>query len=246
MTMSTGKELSIVFVGCGGTFWTAHPYFSSLLRVLSPNWVYYVDPDKLTRENTVRQWCNSEDLVGVSKAKCAGKLLTWPSGPIYDACVQRFEEWARDTNTQRVLETSEVLVIVNVDNDDARLAVRTWCLEHPQRAVMVMSGCDLNYGQVYYGVYDRNEAIHDWLPLHPDVGNREAPIQHAGMGCGAQSTLSNMVTGALFAPAIEEAIRWFRTDCDLEDVGEWYWRLAEGVTKAWTSRAALYTEVVDG
>ncbi len=232
------KNIAVVFVGCGGTFWTASTYFSAFLKSICPKSVWTVDHDTLTEENTERQWCDVRlwDLKR-SKAKIAVNRLG-PDRVNRDtsskAFVGRFQEWARNDKIQEAIEDSQVLVIVNVDNDEARFAIRDWCIQHPQKAIMVMSGCDLNYGQVYYGVYENEGALHDWKPLHPDVGGVVTPQVRAEIGCGAQSTLSNFLTGALFAPAIEEAVTWFYNPVDLWEVGEWYWRREEGKLRMWT------------
>lgn len=239
------KEMGIVFVGCGGTFWTSSPYFSYLLQEIRPASVYAIDPDKLTEENLERQWCNYSDRnVGVAKATCAMREIALQDRTtcgVYGVAVKKFQEWMNDVDAQEDLEDKPVLVIVNVDNDEARLAVREWCQQRFRQTIMVMSGCDMNYGQVYYGVYQGAGGLpakHDWFDLHTDVGKRAEPIQRDGVGCGAQSTLSNFMTGALFAPAIEEAVQWFRDEWTVKTVGEWYWRRFEdGKLKAWTQYA---------
>lgn len=232
------KDIAMVFVGCGGTFWTSSPYFSSLVKAIQPKSLYCVDPDILTEANTERQWCTEQAITGESKACIAASVIevTQVTSLYFHGM---FQDFVNTPDIQEQLEDMMVLVIVNVDNNDARLAIREWCIAHTQTAIMVMSGCDLNYGQVYYGVYGGRSRGHDWLPLHPDVDGSTPPIQREDDGCGAQSAMSNFMTGALFAPAIEEAVNWFDATAtkDPDKVGEWYWRREDGKTKVWTSFA---------
>jgi hypothetical protein len=223
----------VVFVGCGGTYWTSANYFCSLLKRLQPSAIHYVDPDRLTERNTDRQWCqgdHAED--GVSKVGAASYDFTPRElGARTFSSPLTFQQWAdKWTDAGAVALHKDVLVIVNVDNDDARLAIRKWCMGRDGRTLMVMSGCDMNYGQVYFGVYEKLGAVHDWKPFHLDVGDPDHQPIDGGepRGCGAQSTLSNYMTGALFAPAILEAMKFWRPDTTLPDqVGEYYWRRDE-------------------
>ena len=215
----TNEGLAVVFVGCGGTYWTSANYLCSLLRQMSPSQIDFVDPARLEERNRGRQWCQ----VGTrrTKAGVAREKFTPPGlfgHAVTSACT--FQEWMVDP--ERLIKR-DVLVIVNVDNDEARLAVRQWCLERLGRTLMVMSGCDMNYGQVYYGVYEDGGARHDWLPFHLEVVDPKVEPIHGGTGgCGAQSTMSNFMTGALFGPAILEAIRWW-TPAPPPKVSEFYW-----------------------
>lgn len=243
------KGLAVVFVGCGGTYWTSANYFCSLLKQMNPSIVHLVDPDKLEERDTARQWCQIKPHPNglVLKASAAYDLFVpkdlLPSAHSWN---WTFQEWVTsfDPTYQEDLVGKDILVIVNVDNDEARLAVRQWCLERLGRTLMVMSGCDMNYGQVYYGVYKDGGARHDWLPFHPEVGNPEAkPLQGDGGGCGAQSTMSNFMTGALFGPAILEAIRWW-TPTPPPKVSEFYWNRKQEIQDDGTTCGILLPHVL--
>jgi hypothetical protein len=234
-------KLGVVFVGCGGTFWHAGNFFTYLLKALQPGFINFVDYDEITEANAERQWCDGE-WIGKSKSEAARAWST--PAELLDRSIaypMGFAEWARENRRRRLPQLNgdeDILLIVNVDNDQARLEIREWAMQYRGTVVMVMSGCDTNYGQVYYGVYGREGAKHDWLPFHTDVGNREAPVQKNDGGCGAQSAASNFITGSLFAMAIAEGLRWFYGEFD--KVGEWYWRhdKEKGTTKVWTQAVA--------
>jgi hypothetical protein len=153
-----------------------------------------------------------------------------------------FQEYAENW----LPDTGPVILFVNVDNDDARLAIREWCYTRDDMTLMIMSGCDMNYGQVYYGVYRDKGAIHDWFPLHTDVGGDKKPIQQNDGGCGAQSTLSNFVTSSLFAPATLHATKFLGDEADWpEQANEWYWRRDKetGTMKVWTQQVQLLADI---
>jgi hypothetical protein len=239
------NDVAVIFVGCGGTYWTSGNYFCSLLKRLQPLAIRYLDPDWLTPRNTERQWCREDNfnILGISKVASAKDTHT-PKGLLARTSARTctFQAWALEGDVS-IGPRADVIVIVNVDVDDARLAVREWCVNRGGRTLMVMSGCDMNYGQVYFGVYENYGAVHDWKPFHLEVGDpNHKPIDgNEPQGCGAQSTLSNLMTGALFGPAILEAVTFWKPEGDLPVVvGEYYWRRNPKTytTKAWTTVVA--------
>jgi hypothetical protein len=235
------KKLEVAFIGCGGTYWTAANYLCSVVKRLGPAHIAYVDPDKLTEQNTERQWCvgNHGEFDFDYKCLLAHGLFT-PEELLGGAewLSMSVQEWLAPGG-----HLEDLLLIVNVDNDRARLDMHEWCSQRREgRTIMVMSGCDMKYGQVYYGVWENGRPIHDWRPLHLEVGNPDhKPVQQEGnnRGCGAQSTMSNFVTGSLFAPALTEALKFWDPDQpDPQDIGEWYWRTSDKGFKVWEQRVA--------
>lgn len=238
---STGN-LSVVFVGCGGTFWYGRSIFSAMLKKLAPQIgrggrVIFVDPDRIEEGNTTRQWCDI-GMLG-SKAHRADESTITPGlrslGRPYG---MDFQTWT-ELNPGGRIPDGPVLVIVNVDNNRARLQVREWALQRDPRTVMVVSGCELHHGQVYYGAYGADGILtHDWYRAHKDVddGSDYAPV---GPGeCGAQSVVSNALTAALFAPALDDAMKWLIQGSEPALIREWYWRDAAvsgtPLHRAWT------------
>lgn len=236
---STGN-LSVVFVGCGGTFWYGRSIFSAMLKKLAPQIgtdgrVILVDPDRIEEGNTTRQWCNSNRL-GLSKAHCAEADVILPElralGRPY---LMPFQTWV-EMNPGAGIPNGPVLVIVNVDNNLARLQVRDWALQRDPRTVMVVSGCELHHGQVYYGAYGAGGILtHDWLQTHDDVSGVRLGSPAGSGECGAQSVVSNAMTAALFAPALEEAMKWLTRGEEPAGIQEWYWRGDYLVHRMWTS-----------
>ena len=245
-------ETAVVFVGCGGTFWTASPYFSALLREMKPALVWTVDPDRITKKNRERQWCNLIVSKHRAKAACAMEAVSPLSDlfPQQGISVQKFNDWSQAAEVKEAIWDKKILLIVNVDNDKARLDIRKWAIQHSERVVMVLSGCDKNFGQVYYGVYGAGEIVHDWLPLHSDVGKRKKkPGQTRQQGCAdrtdapTQTAMSNCLTGALFAPAIDDARRFLELNSDTtpKEAGEFYWRRdGGGRFRSWSQFSSLY------
>lgn len=230
MDYPKSENLAVVFVGCGGTFWHSANFFTYLLKALQPEEVHFIDPDLLEPRNTERQWCNFTGAAQQYKAEISDMFFPGDVQGLPQCHNKKFQEWGGCLQPTR-----NVLLIVNVDNDEARLAIREWAMQHRGMVAMVMSGCDTNYGQVYYGIYGLDGAWHDWQPLHTDVGNKEEALQKNDGGCGAQSAASNMLTGSLFAPAVAEAMMWLNGGVP-EKVGEWYWRYDTGkkTVKMWT------------
>lgn len=236
---STGN-LSVIFVGCGGTFWYGRPIFSALLKKLAPRIrkdgrVIFLDPDRIEEGNTTRQWCNYPAEVGRSKAHCAEASVNLTGltdrGRPYGT---DFQTWTELNPFRERLPDGPVLVIVNVDNNLARLQVRDWALQRDPRTVMVVSGCELHHGQVYYGAYGAGGIpTHDWLAAHEDVEGTTGDGSGATGECGAQSVISNALTAALFAPALDHVMGWLIPGLEPTLVREWYWRnIGEGVQQA--------------
>ena len=58
MTKNNEKRpLAFLYVGCGGTFWAAHPFLSQIWHKHKPAVTAFIDPDIIGPENADRQWC---------------------------------------------------------------------------------------------------------------------------------------------------------------------------------------------
>lgn len=219
------EQTVMVFVGCGGTFWTASPMLAALVRKYNPAMCHFIDPDRVEEQNLERQWVLARP--GEPKATLGGSAIG-PSGP--SKCVERFFWEVRD-DLQAHGEAPTMVFVVNVDNDEARLEVRAFCREYPGTAIMVMSGCDQNFGQVYTGWWDNWRTVHDWLESHPDIREGKPP----GDTCG-QNIFSNAMTGVFLGAALHHVMDALRNGEPPEEMLEWYWRRGERdhKIKSWT------------
>lgn len=227
--------MKVVFVGCGGTFWCASPMMAALVRRYMPERCYFVDPDVLEERNLERQWVTSKTHQLKARNACTAVL-----GPCYRAPVTGVQfqgMWADFVEKYRKeLSGSDVVLVVNVDNDDARLQIREFCREHTGKAVMVMSGCDVAHGQVYTGWWEDGRPLNDWAVWHPDVVKDKPPADTCG-----QNIFSNAMTGVFLGAA-------FQTVCDALDQRvtpttalEWYWKREDGDfrMRSWTDEIEL-------
>jgi hypothetical protein len=224
--------LGIVFAGCGGTFWTATPFLSALLKKIRPDLVAFVDPDFLTAENKHRQWVTSE--VERAKASLAAEAVLgadWRArciteiDPFPESTRLHPEVWARFNGV-------DLIVVCNVDTNQARLNIRNWCRQREGFCAMVVSGCDRTYGQVYYGIWQDREALLDWLPAHPDVEEQTQPRD----ACG-QNIMSNAQTGVFLGWAIQDVVSVYINGTDVGK--EYYWKKEGGKVKSWMDEVPI-------
>lgn len=231
--MRDTSQLSMVFVGCGGTFFMGVPYFKVLVQRCDPRQVLFVDPDKVRGKNLDRQW-PYKDLRGEYKAWLAAQEFGRCS--IMDAACGPFLACGVWVESEK-----DALVVVNVDNDEARLEVREWAKNRPGWSGMVVSGCEANYGQAYWGAWEDGVAIHDWGELHPDVG-RDEGTEHR---CAPQTAEANAMTGVLAGLALADLLAVYQTGVHPTMVREYYWSVdALSRTKSWTMEIVRRGEVV--
>ncbi len=237
-------DFTWVFIGCGGTFYGAAPYLSVLWHRHKPKRTIFIDPDYIEDRNAERQWPTAS--AGTAKTELGADAVSawsYDEGE-YDIEMlnSRFDEFTLAN------ETGPILAIVNVDNNPARLAVRSWLDTRQSMGIMVVSGCQHNYGQVYYGVW-QDGPIHDWLPLHDDVNNTDPPRLQPG-GCGGQTISANVLTGQFVGVAIEDIERQLSLDGPFAYVTEWYWKTDTAdknsvlvpTVKAWTQSVPAFGE----
>lgn len=220
--MQTLNEYVWVFIGCGGTFYAASPYLSTLVRRYSRRAVVIIDPDDIEESNQDRQW--PEHLVGTTKVECADTALA--TFIAHDALklVSRFQEVGR--HLDKVTNGQPVLAIVNVDNDQTRLDVARWLENRVSPGIMVVSGCERTHGQAYPGIWMDGEPVYDWRNIHADVGEESSePVNP----CQAQNIQANALTGTLVGMCIEDIARRL-SDGTLNFVREYYWNVGEGPT----------------
>lgn len=233
--MRDTSQLSMVFVGCGGTFFMGMSYFKVLVRRYKPRQLLFVDPDRLVGKNQDRQWpCKSNR--GQYKAVIAGEEFGPDRDPDVATDVMSFGELVElEKKNQLLSEGCDVLVVVNVDNDAARLEVREWARSRKGWTGMVVSGCEADYGQAYWGAWEDGATIHNWLALHRDVGRGEG-TEHR---CTPQTAESNALTGTLTGLALADVLTVYR----MKEVGgvlptmvrEYYWSVdALKRVKSWT------------
>jgi len=221
------SDLNVVFVGCGGTFFMGMPYFKVLMRRYDPRRVLFVDPDKVLGKNQNRQWPHKG-----SRGEFKSLVATseFDLGCHYGLS---FREFIRSPVEDFL--PGDVLLVVNVDNDEARLEVREWVKERPGWAGMVVSGCEANYGQAYWGAWKNGVAIHDWRMLHKDVGREEEVEQ--GHTCMPQTAEANALTGVLAGLALADALACYEGDRSFSYTHsrEYYWSMdALKRVKSWT------------
>jgi hypothetical protein len=84
----------------------------------------------------------------------------------------------------------------------------------------VVSGCERDYGQVYAGVWQGGEAIHDWRDHHPDVGGASGPVNP----CNLQNIRANALTGPLVGMCIEELAQHVEIE-SWASIQEFYWTI---------------------
>jgi hypothetical protein len=241
------------FVGLGGTFYGFLPYLGTLLANWKPPRVHLVDHDCLREENLARQWSlhgyylprpsdrtpsnpEEEILPLMAKASLARTILT-PANPSTEflSYVEKFPPLHLHLGDQ------PLLLVVNVDNDEARLAARKWCLERKGHTTMVVSGCDMaveggearGNGQAYYGEYGDTVQPHDWHRRHPDVGDADPPEHPL---CGGQTIMANALTGTLVGVAMEKVLQDNQHPrAPGGPVEEYYWNVApQEPLNSWT------------
>lgn len=211
--------MGFIFAGCGGTFWTATPLLAALVRKYRPDLCAFVDPDTLETRNLGRQWVTQEP--GVSKV-VAGAEAVMAFGAVSECKQEKFP------CVMPKFDGMDTIVITNVDSNQARLDIRRWCRGRPGFSAMIVSGCDKDYGQVWWGAWKDQDTIYDFLPAHPDLEQ----VRQPGDACG-QNIMSNAQTGVLLGWALDDVMRGYADGC-YPFVREYYWKLKEGEVKAWT------------
>lgn len=232
------RGATYVFVGCGGTFWCGTPYLSNLMRRYKPIEVHMVDPDVLLEGNLDRQWTNRasavlsclEDHIDCWKVDIAGEAFDY-GGAIEDH-TSKFEDWTAKDGLE-----GPVVVVVNVDSNRSRLAIREWCRDRGTKELtaMVVSGCDGGGGQAYWGVWGTPPHLrdHDWLPLHKDVETEPDLVVRREHGCGGQTTFANALTGQLLGMSIENLTQYVETTPS--DIQEYWWEInPAGRYRSWS------------
>lgn len=189
-------QVRIVFVGCGGTFWAAHPYYAALIRGGKAE-CEVVDMDTLSEANQLRQWVTGYD-VGTPKSVLGGRLV---SGTPH---MKSFRGWTQCSEREYSHCT---IFVTNVDNDRCRLEVADWCSRAEGLNIQIVSGCENTFGQVYAGAWYNGEAYHDWRRLHQDVVDELPP---EGEACGGQDIRANAITGFLSAQMLETHLEYLR------------------------------------
>lgn len=208
------NDFRFLYIGCGGTFWAASPLLSILNRRYQPNRSIFIDPDIIEEENANRQWSHAEP--GDCKAHIGGEIVCGNAS--FGHMKTRFDRTEHDPG-------GPVVVIVNVDNNAARLEVREWLQNRPDLGIMIVTGCRGAFGQCYYGVYQNFGTIHDWLVLHPDVAELSEPDANRNP-CGGQTIISNAITGQLIGLALQEVYSKLPS-MDFDRVSGWYWKLTK-------------------
>jgi hypothetical protein len=212
-TSTAVKDYVWVFIGCGGTFYAASPYLSILLREYAPSdRPIFIDPDITNVGDWFRQWPSSPP--GHSKVHLAAGALGERSD-LTLGIVEKFR--ADDPLLEEKTEGSPVLAIVNVDDDQCGLDVAEWLASRISPGIMVVSGCERDYGQCYAGIWEGGRAILDWRELHSDVGQGHQ-TSHV---CGGQNVRANALTGALVGSCVEDMISWVQ--CKRQLLREFYW-----------------------
>lgn len=215
------KDYVWVFVGCGGTFYAASPYLAVLRRRYAGEETILFDPGVIKEGNQNRQWPGYE---GTSKVTMADLALS---------CGETIGLMDPFSSSDPLLEDRTdgrpVLAIVNVDNDQARLAVADWLASRVSSGIMVVSGCERTFGQCYPGMWIGGQVIHDWRDYHKDVG-QDGPNAHR---CNQQDVRANALTGVCVGLCVEDIARrveegtWSR-------VSEYYWNTAtKGEPSMW-------------
>lgn len=224
--MNNTTELDLIFVGCGGTFFMGASLFKVLVRRYKPRNVIFVDPDRLKGSNQDRQWPHLLDK-GCSKSHLAHAFFGVKSS-------FRVHETFSDFTTaidSGICPLGDVLLVVNVDNDETRLEVRNWAKSRQGWAGMVVSGCETDYGQAYWGAWEKGEAIHDWQVLHLDVGRKEG-TEHR---CTPQTAEANAMTGVLVGLVLGDVWEAYREGDYSYLVREYYWNKSPLHTvRSWT------------
>lgn len=223
--MRDASQLSVVFVGCGGTFFMGMPLFKVLVHRYKPK-TLFIDPDTVLGKNQDRQWphagrrgraksCIAAEEFGVhnlSAGVCSfAEFIEEPENPL---------AISRHGDRPNTVKLGDVLVVVNVDNDKARLEVREWCRNRKGWSGMVLSGCEVNFGQAYWGVWEDMNALHDWAVMHKDVGQVEEDIGHP---CAPQTAEANALTGVMAGLALGDLLELYRTREIPDRVREYYW-----------------------
>lgn len=223
-----------VFAGCGGTFWTATPQLAALTKKYKPDLVLYIDPDRLEGHNLERQWVLATE--GQEKAEAA-MLACSDSRAMYFP--ETFPPSMRSGINDEIEDGDRVIVVTNVDSNPARVKIRDWCLNRRGWTAQIVSGCDLTYGQVYYGIYVDRHPLVDWIENHPDVVEPTEP----GPACG-QNISSNAMTGVFLGWALQE-VMLHAEDPGYAPVQEYYWKVdGEGRVRVWTELVQKTGEVL--
>lgn len=247
MIIDIKRGFSWVFVGCGGTF----SYLAPILRSwfdsghIEPSTVTFVDPDYVNLEVPGRQWgyYNHEDISQPEDAD-GERDLEWFKTDLAHSVITpnraprssrvKFQEggyW------YELKDHDQVVLVVSVDNDEARLSCAEFCSEHPGLAVMVVNGCDRVRGQCYYGIWEGGKPIHDWRGLHRDVVGRGRSGQVPEKGCNEQTALANLRTATVTAHCLDHLIVGLESETMVK---EFYW---EGKhSEMWSGVVTRFTQ----
>lgn len=234
----TLAEWYVIFVGCGGTFYTAIPTIAQWLQKWRPGAVEFVDHDGLEEENFRRQWA----LIGrrMPKAFAAAQVFKQFT-PFRTA--SRFAEFARSRMGYKPeIMPSPVLLVVNTDNNASRLECRQWCIDTSKitTAGMVVTGCDGEKGQAYSGLWTPMGTQHDWLPVHEDVLDTTVE-QHPP--CGGQTLESNALTALCLGRALENFGQQVTSNPTVPPEEHYWEKNAEtGLVKLWSRKAPVLKE----
>lgn len=212
--LRTLKDFVWVFVGCGGTFYTASPYLAVLRkRYQGDSTTLLIDPDEIVSGNYERQWPGIYG--GTLKVTCAERsLILGPTQTVKLAAMFS----PTDNILARETDGQPVLVIVNVDNDNARIVVADWLASRMSTGIMVVSGCERSLGQCYSGVWMDSQPVHDWRDHHKDVGQGEGGTNR----CNVQDVRANAMTGVLVGMCIESIALNVQNNM-WDQVQEFYW-----------------------
>lgn len=219
-------DFRFVFVGLGGTFFMGTPAYSVLLRKYGIHNPIFMDPKGLTSDNLERQW--PTQLPGQSKVLSAAQALAWTLD--HSEYQPHLVQETFDPNEALlIVETDKkpVLAIVNVDNNQARMAVREWLMHREGWGIMVVSGCERDYGQAYPGIWKDGECIHDWLTYHPDVADNLDCPKSSG-SCQVQTAMANTMTATCSSIVIQGIEDWLATSYGSPSLREAHW---EGETE---------------
>jgi hypothetical protein len=236
-----GKDMTWVFVGCGGTFYYATPYLSVLLARYKPKKVITVDPDQIDTESASRQWANM-NIGSRYKAMLAHSALGLD---LWDAESCSFVRWFNHGAglAEAIGIGAPVVLVVNVDNHSGRLECQQWASSRDGMTGMVVSGCDGEKGQCVWGLYKDGEAVHNWMALHPDT--YDTSIDERRATCGGQTVRANALTGQLVGACLEECMEaMLDSPVYPEQVSEFYWRTTPDL-HLWRTkvlRTALWTK----
>lgn len=214
---------TIVFVGCGGTFWCATPYLSALIRRFRFHQVVLIDPDVLTEANLERQWCNYPQMVGSPKVDIAAEALF--TGDENVRLIRRQSKFIKETGLSLVRtfdDGSLLLFVVCTDNNESRMAVHD--VARQLGADSIVCGCDGGGGQAYYG---SRLLTYDWFTRHPDVAE-PGGAPRVEIGCGGQTTYANALTGQLLCLAIEEYNKIQVSRDYMPAIKEFWWEVNRG------------------